>query len=96
MDVTVLATSAGRHSSYYLVAHESQLPRAANSPETDPDVRADMTYLAGCNGSAVFSVGSINWFGSLSHNGYDNSVSRVTENVIRLFASTRRGQAPIG
>jgi len=62
----------------------------------NPDVRADMTYVAGSNGSAVFSVGSINWCGSLSHNGYDNSVSRVTENVIRLFASTPRGQAPIG
>jgi N,N-dimethylformamidase len=96
IDATVLATSAGRHSSYYLVAHETQLLTGRSmSGDVNPDVRADMTYVAGSESSAVFSVGSINWFGSLSHNGYDNSVSRVTENVIRLFASTPRGEAPI-
>jgi N,N-dimethylformamidase len=35
----------------------------------------------------VFSTGSIAWCGSLSHNGYDNNVSRITENVLRRFAS---------
>ena len=34
----------------------------------------------------MFSVGSIAWAGSLSHNGYDNSVSTVTANVVRRFA----------
>ena len=29
----------------------------------------------------MFSVGSINWLGSLSHNGYENNVSTITENV---------------
>jgi N,N-dimethylformamidase len=37
------------------------------------------------NGGAVFSVGSINWCGSLPTNDYDNNVSRVTENVLRRF-----------
>jgi N,N-dimethylformamidase len=35
----------------------------------------------------VFSVGSIAWTGSLTWNGYDNSVSRITSNVLRGFAS---------
>ena len=78
------------------MAHEGQLITERDlSGDVNPNVRADMTYIAGNNGSAAFSVGSINWFGSLSHNDYDNSVSRVTENVIRLFVSTPRGEAPV-
>jgi N,N-dimethylformamidase len=37
------------------------------------------------NGGAVFSTSSIAWAGALSHNGYQNNVSRLTENVIRRF-----------
>ena len=36
-------------------------------------------------GGAVFSTGSIAWCGSLSHNGYDNNVARITGNVLRRF-----------
>ena len=36
---------------------------------------------------AVFAVGAISWCGSLSHNGYDNNVSRITANVLRKFMS---------
>jgi N,N-dimethylformamidase len=41
------------------------------------------------NGGAVFSVGSINWLGSLGWNGYRNNVARVTENVLRRFVDPR-------
>ena len=51
----------------------------------NPNVRADMVLLETSNGGAVFSVGSISWFGSLSHNDYSNNVSKVTENVLRKF-----------
>jgi N,N-dimethylformamidase len=44
-----------------------------------------MTYLEYTNGGAVFSVSSCNWGGALSHDGYDNNVSRITENVLRRF-----------
>jgi N,N-dimethylformamidase len=37
-------------------------------------------------GGAVFSTGSIAWFGALATNNYDNDVSRVTENVLRRFS----------
>ncbi len=50
-------------------------------------VRADMAYLEYPNGGAVFAAGAICWRGALSWNGYDNNVSRITENVLRAFAS---------
>ncbi|MBM7417371.1 MULTISPECIES: N,N-dimethylformamidase beta subunit family domain-containing protein [Nocardiaceae] len=53
----------------------------------DGEIRADMVFIEYPNGGAVFGVGSISWCGSLSHNNYDNNVSRVTENVFRGFAS---------
>jgi N,N-dimethylformamidase len=33
----------------------------------------------------VFSAGAITWSGSLSWNGYDNDLSRVTRNVLDNF-----------
>ncbi len=52
----------------------------------DPMVRADLVIYETPNGGAVFSVGSISWFGALARNGYDNDVARLTENVVRRFA----------
>ena len=48
--------------------------------------RSDLTYLEYPNGGAVFAAGSICWRAGLSAYGYDNTVSRVTENVLRRFA----------
>ncbi len=45
-----------------------------------------MVFFEYPNGGAVFSVGSISWFGSLSYNDYDNNVSRITDNVLSTFA----------
>ena len=48
-----------------------------------------MVYFETPNGGAVFSVGSIAWRGCLSYDNYDNTVSRVTANVLRRFAAER-------
>ncbi|MDE2395001.1 MAG: N,N-dimethylformamidase [Burkholderiales bacterium] len=48
-------------------------------------VRADLAFFETPAGGAVFSTGSIAWCGSLSHNGYDNNVARITGNVLRRF-----------
>jgi N,N-dimethylformamidase len=81
-----LATSQGMHSAYYLVAHEDMMVTMPTIDGTNNEnVRADMVYFETQNGGAVFSVGSINWLGSLSHNGYENNVSAITENVLREF-----------
>lgn len=51
----------------------------------NPLVHADMTFFETPNGGAVFSTGSITWAASLPHNGFDNNVARITENVLRRF-----------
>jgi N,N-dimethylformamidase len=55
----------------------------------DGDIRADMVLTEYPNGGAVFGVGSITWCGCLSHNTYDNNVSRITENVFKGFTAER-------
>jgi N,N-dimethylformamidase len=55
--------------------------------EQDPAVRSDLVLFDLEGGGSVFSVGSISWCGSLSHDDYDNPVSRVTENVLRRFSA---------
>lgn len=51
----------------------------------NPQVRADMIYYKTPNDGAVFGPGSLVWCGSLSHNNYDNNVSRIMRNVIDGF-----------
>jgi N,N-dimethylformamidase len=53
--------------------------------EQNANVRADMTLFPTANGGAVFTSGSIAWVCSLSHNNYENNVSRITGNVVRRF-----------
>jgi len=81
----LLASSVG-HSDDYLRTSEEifETPPGLGGTE-DPDVRADLVYFTLRGGGAVFSTGSIAWTGSLSHNGYDNNVSRITGNVLRRF-----------
>jgi|TARA_B110000285_G_scaffold49168_1_gene55850 N,N-dimethylformamidase len=51
----------------------------------NPMVRADMIYYKTPNNGALFAPGSLSWCGSLSHNNYNNNVSKITENAIRGF-----------
>ncbi len=51
----------------------------------NPQVRADMIYYKTPSDGAVFAPGSLSWCGSLSHNNYDNNVSRIMENVLGGF-----------
>jgi len=55
-----------------------------------PDVRADMVFFETPAGGAVFSTGSISYAGALAHNGFDNDVARLTNNVLNRFL----GDAP--
>ena len=48
-------------------------------------VRSDLVLLDHPGGGRVFSVGSIAWCGCLSANGYENTVARVTGNVLEEF-----------
>lgn len=63
-------------------------------PTPDPYVRSDIVFYETPSGGAVFSVGSISWFGALARDGYDNDVARITENVVRRFAEPAPFEPP--
>jgi N,N-dimethylformamidase len=86
-DELVLASSANHSDAYWLVVEDVLGMRAGLSGTQDPRIHADITLTPKRNGGAVFAVGSISWAGSLSHRKYDNPVARLTENVLRAFAS---------
>jgi N,N-dimethylformamidase beta subunit-like, C-terminal/Concanavalin A-like lectin/glucanases superfamily len=82
----VLATSQGGHTDVYLVVCEELLLTYPGLGGSENElVRADMVFYEAPNGGAVWSSSSIAWAGSLSHNNYDNNVSRITNNVLTRF-----------
>ena len=85
----LLAHSEG-HSDIFVpvteeITYSSRGQLLTGTGETNPKIRADMVYFKTPQEGAVFSVGSMAWCGSLSYNGYDNNVSRITRNVIDGF-----------
>ena len=83
-----LATSENHTELVLLVNEEFTVVPPNLGGDQNDRVRADLTFYETPSGGAVFSVGSIAWCGSLSHNGYDNNVARITGNVLRRFADT--------
>lgn len=79
----MLATATGFSSDYQLVIEERRDVNEASTLPGDPKVRADIACFETPAGGLVFAVGSMQWFSALSHNGYDNDVSRLTQNVLR-------------
>ena len=91
----VLAQSSGHSDAYQHVVEEVNTSNApGRAGRMNPLVRADMVFLEYPNGGAVFSSSAIAWCGSLSYNNYTNNVSRITENVLRRFASDEPFPAP--
>ena len=84
----ILATSESPQSHFKVVPEEMlSIDVTINGEPPEDLVRADMIYFDCPGGGAVFSVGSITFCGSLAHNGYDNNISRIVENVIRRFTA---------
>ncbi|HEY8548155.1 MAG TPA: N,N-dimethylformamidase beta subunit family domain-containing protein [Acidimicrobiales bacterium] len=84
--VVVLATSKGRHSEFMqLVSEDIPVTHPNVRGDLSDDIRADLCFMETGNGGAVFSVGSMNWCGSLYHQKYDNDVARVSRNVLQRF-----------
>ena len=81
----ILASSEGHSNNTLIVPDEIGFNHTVMDGVQNPNVRADMTFFETPGGGAVFSVGSIAWPGSLAHNGYDNNVARICENVLRRF-----------
>ncbi len=82
----VLATADGFTDHYHVAIEDELFCGRGTGGSQNARVRSDMVYFEGPKGGAVFSVGSITWCSCLSHNGGDNNVSRITENVLRRFA----------
>ena len=84
----VLARSEGHGPSFLGVPEDILTHTMAVGGKVE--IEAHMVY--GCNeaGGQIFSTGSITFCGSLSHNGYDNPVSRILENVMRRFSGEER------
>ncbi len=83
----LLASSSGHSNSYQHVVEEVLIANSSQGGSVNPLVKADMVYFECPKGGAVFSVGSISWCGCLSFNHGNNNVSRITDNVLRTFAS---------
>ena len=80
---TLTLASSANHDDFCLNFSMPYAPKA----EQEANVRSDLSYYDTIGGGAVFSSGSMCWCPSLPHNDYDNNVSRITENVLRKFAS---------
>jgi N,N-dimethylformamidase len=85
-DALILARSEA-HQSHHVVVPEELLTHVTTVTGDRPQalIRADIVYFETTAGGAVFSVGSITFCGSLSHNNYQNNISRMLENVLRRF-----------
>jgi N,N-dimethylformamidase len=84
-----VAGSAGHTDTYVLVPEEFLETSLGLGGHEYAKVRADMVFFKTHNGGAVFSVGSMAWAGSLSHDSYRNNVSRITQNVLGRFLDAR-------
>jgi len=90
----VLASSEGHTDIYLVVLEEILINQPGLSGTMSPLVRADMVFFETSGGGAVFSTGSIAFCGSLSHNNYDNNISRLTENTLRRFCHSDPFEIP--
>jgi len=82
----LLASAVGHDQSVYMpVVEDYQEMSNVAVAQQARTVSADLVYFETKSGGATFAAGAISWCGSLSHNNYDNNVSRVTENVLRAF-----------
>lgn len=90
----ILASSEGHTESYRLVNEEMSITVPNVTAPSEERIAADMVFFETPGGGAVFNTGSIAWAGSLVHNGYDNSVARITGNVLRRFLDPTPFAAP--
>lgn len=85
----LLAHSEGHNDMFVTVSEESTFHArgyfSAGTGENNPNTRADIVYYKTPQDGAVFSVGSMTWCGSLSHNNYENNVSQIMRNVLNGF-----------
>jgi transposase len=80
-----LASSGGRSPTMMLVNEEFGVVPPNLGGDVNPRVKADLAFGETPSSGALFCTSSIAWCGSLSHNSYDNNISRITANVLDRF-----------
>jgi N,N-dimethylformamidase len=86
-EAMLVATSEDHTDIYLEVLEELYFNVPGTGGTQNGRVRGDIVYFPTPNGGAVWSASSIAFCGALSHNNYDNNVSRLTKNVLdRLSA----------
>lgn len=78
----VLASSGRLSDNYQRVVEEVHATSRFEGGLSCDEVRSDVVIFETGKGGTIFSTGSISWCSTLSWNGYDNDVSRLTANVI--------------
>jgi N,N-dimethylformamidase len=94
-NAVILARSEA-HQAHFVAVPEELLSHVNTVTGEAPRdlIRAEIVYFETAQGGTVFSVGSITFCGSLSHDHYNNPVSRMLGNVVQRFAATPEGTAP--
>lgn len=92
----ILASSEGHTEAYRLVNEEMSITVPTVTAPSEERIAADMVFFETAGGGAVFNTGSIAWAGSLAHEGYDNSVARISANVLRRFIDPAPFPTPAG
>ena len=92
---TLLALSEG-HGDAFGPALDALLSHTMTRDRRDPAslIHAEMIYFDTPSGGSVFSVGSITFCGSLSHNAYRNDVSTLLRNYLSRVARADRSTPP--
>lgn len=84
----VIGATSEDHTDVYLEVLEELYFNVPGAGGTENGrVRGDIVYFPTPNGGAVWSASSIGYCGALSHNNYDNNISRLTKNVLERFLS---------
>lgn len=100
IDSADLKDGTPAHALILATASDMVWPMVSEDGLTDPKYRlefsphADVVFFETPGGGAVFSVGSMGWRASLSHNGFDNNVARITRNVLARFTDPKPFQYP--
>src|SRR5215831_6792150 len=83
----IILARSEEHQRHFVVVPEELLTHVTtvNGERPKALIRAEIVYFETIGDGAVFSTGSITFCGSLSHNNYENNVSRMLENVLRRF-----------
>ena len=86
LNAVVLASSETYPDHFILVPEEILSHQRTRTGEPEEKlIRADMTIFQTPQNGYVFSVGSITYCGSLPWNGFNNNISKLTQNVLERF-----------